>query len=591
MAETIGNNKQEKRKTFRLRSKLILAFFGVALLAVVVVGAVSVNNIYRFSKREVERNSIANLKSAMDNTQDFLLGLRADVVRLESRYSSINEINAGLAELLETGQTSYENQFQLELQLNTIRAKVGVNSVFIMNEERVLSYVKDSEMSFDYMMRNTWFSNWYWGNEKYAWGPAYAFQGTQVIPYVRKIFYEGELIGVSVLNITESTVRSYWSDYGNIVLLGRGDCVLSARDSKSLGMSFEESYEVDLTDVSSGSSFTVRHNGTAYHGVLYREPIYGMAMVELLPQSTTQTVVVDMLTSTLGILLVVMVVCAVLAVVLSSQITKPLQNVTELVDSLKLGTPAVEMPVTSNDEIGMLMESINNMTRRLEASREEILEISDARRLAEYRAIQLQINPHFLYNTLSSINWFAEQNQPENVKKVADSLSMLFRISVNHGREMLHIIEEIQHVRCYLDIQKLRHRDEFTYQIDVDPEILSFYTIKIILQPLVENSLYHGIRENGISSGFIRVVGRRKGETVELLVIDNGNTSQAEIDRMNAVLQNPKSREDEGVGMLNVHNRIRYFYQNGYGLKYEKKDDLTIARVELPVVEEAREDV
>jgi len=146
-------------------------------------------------------------------------------------------------------------------------------------------------------------------------------------------------------------------------------------------------------------------------------------------------------------------------------------------------------------------------------------------------------------------------------------------------------------VRCYLDIQMLRHKDEFTYQIDVDPDILNCYTIKIILQPLVENSLYHGIRENGIKKGLIRVVGKRKGDNIELLVIDNGNTPQEVIDRMNMVLQNPASKEDDGIGMLNVHNRIRYFYQNGYGLRYEKKDDLTIARIELPVVEEAKEDV
>ena len=99
--------------------------------------------------------------------------------------------------------------------------------------------------------------------------------------------------------------------------------------------------------------------------------------------------------------------------------------------------------------------------------------------------------------------------------------------------------------------------------------------------------MYHGIRENGITKGVIRIVGKRKGSDIELLVIDNGDISQEEIDRMNAALKNPDSREDSGIGMLNVHNRIRYFFQNGYGLRYEKRENLTIAHVIFPVIEEA----
>lgn len=591
MKTTNVKSNQGKKHSYKLRTKLIASFLGVSLLGIIFVGAVSVNNIYRFSRREVERNSVANLKSALDNTMDYLLELRAESIRPETGMPKGSyQSNIGVRELLQSGETSYENWFEFLMQLNTSKAKTGVDSLFYMNEERVFSLTDDTEMSFDYMMGKSWFSQWYRSDKTYAWGAAYVFRENSVVPYVRKIFSHGEVIGISLLNIKESFIRDYWKSYGNMILLNEENYVLSARYESMLGVEFSEIYDVDLSELPSGSSLTIKYHNNTYHGVFYRENVYGMGMVELLPQSEAGTVVTDMLQSTLGVLAAVVILCGVLAIFLSSKITRPLQNVTEIVDSLKLDAAAVELPIISNDEIGILMESINNMTRRLEESRKEILEISDARRLAEYRAIQLQINPHFLYNTLSSINWFAEQNQPENVKKVAESLSQLFRISVNHGREMLHIIEEIQHVRCYLDIQMLRHKDEFTYQIDVDPEILSYYTIKIILQPLVENSLYHGIRENGISKGIIRIAGQRKGDNIELLVIDNGNTPQEEIDRMNAVLQNPDSREDDGIGMLNVHNRICYFYQSSYGLRYEKNGEYTVARIELPVIEVVEEE-
>lgn len=575
------------KHSFKLRTKLLVSFLMVALLGLLLVGGVSVHNIYRFSRREVERNSIANLTTAMEHTLDRMLELRVDLIRPRVEPGNTTAI----VDLLTNGETSYENMFDLQFQLSSANAVVGIDSLFYMNEDHMITQTRGSEMSFSYMMEKEWFSDWYHGTSPYTWGPTYEFQGNYVIPYVRKIIAQGQTVGVSLLNMKESAIQELWEAHGNIILVDKHNYVLSAEHPDTLGKTFQDAYGVDLSKIPTESSFTVRYDGVNYHGIFYREHVYGMGMVELLPQSTTGFAVVSMLRSTIWILVLVAVLCAVLALLLSTQITKPLQNATEMVKNLKLDDEPADLPITTNDEIGILIESINDMTRRLEASKQDILEISDARRLAEYRAIQLQINPHFLYNTLATINWFAEQNQPENVKKVADSLSMLFRISVNHGREMLHIIEEIQHVRCYLDIQMLRHKDEFTYQIDVDPEILSYYTIKIILQPLVENSLYHGIRENGITNGFIRVVGRRKGDNIELLVIDNGNTPQAEIDRMNMVLQNPDSREDDGIGMLNVHNRIRYFYQNGYGLKYEKKDDLTIARVELPVVEEAKEDV
>ena len=575
--------KSIKRPSFKLRTKFIISLLTVALLGIGVVGAVSIYNIYRFSRREVERNSTANLKSALDNTLDFILELRSNAIRPTIEPKSMTAVS----ELLTAGETSYENMFELQIQFSMAKAESGVDSLFFMNEERIITNERGAGMSFAYMMEQEWFSRWYDSDELYAWGVTYPFRGAQVLPYVRKILEQGQVIGVSVLNIKESAVRDCWDSYGNFVLVDKENNVLSSGEIQTIGDDFQEHYGKKLDKIPSGDSFAAEYQGERYDGVLYRDSVYGLGMVELLPCSVIQTVVTDMLESTLGVLVAVAFLCVALAVVLSNKITKPLKSIMKRVDGLKMDTLAEELPVTTNDEIGMLVESINNMMRRLEASKDEILRISDARRLAEYRAIQLQINPHFLYNTLSSVTWFADQNQPENVKKVAESLSVLFRISVNHGRELLHIVEEIQHVRCYLDIQMLRHKDEFIYQIDVEPEILSYYTIKIILQPLVENSLYHGIRENGITKGVIRIVGKRKGSDIELLVIDNGDISQEEIDRMNAALKNPDSREDSGIGMLNVHNRIRYFFQNGYGLRYEKRENLTIAHVIFPVIEEA----
>ena len=572
-----------KKTSFKLRTKLMASFLLVVSLAVVTIGMLFAYHTYSFSRREVERTSSSNLKSALDKTLDMALELRNESIRPMSNPRE----HRAIVDLLTLGNTAYENQFQLVMRLNSTRAIVDIHSLFFFGQEHTITtYSRSSDMSLEKMMEMPWFAQWYHSPRTNEWGQNDVLEGTSVVPYMRKIMEDGEIIGVSVLNISERAFQSCWNSYGNLVLIDEKDRVVSSRDKESLGDLFKEAYGVDLRGMKSGSSFSVTHEGIHYIAVLYRDEVYHFGMIELLPQTSIWTVVMETLGSALLTLALCVLLCILLSALLSVRITKPLKNVTEMVDRLKIDTPPSDMPVNSNDEIGMLISSINNMMRRVAASKEEIVRISQERRLAEYRAIQLQINPHFLYNTLSSICWFADKSQPENVKRVAESLSTLFRISVNHGQEMLHIVEELNHVRCYLDIQMLRHQGEFIYQIDVEPEILSFYTIKIILQPLVENALYHGIRENGIQDGIIRIEGRREGKNIWLSVMDNGNIPQSRIDWMNEALRNPDSRENMGIGMLNVHNRICYFYQNGYGLRYQKQGNLTVACMNLPVVEE-----
>lgn len=574
-----------KRKSGKLRTKLVFSFLLVALLGIGIVGALFVDKIYTFSKLEVERTSRSNLKNAMDSMLELVLELRNESIRPLTSVQG----EAAILELLTRGETSYENQFQLQMHLNAARSVVGVHSLFFLNRERVITYVPESEMSFSYLMEKPWFADWYKSEKSYTWGDTYPFMGDAVVPYVRRIVKNDETIGVSVLNISEGVFDDSYASYGNLVVVNEDETVISARDKESLGRKFSDVYGVPLVGINESSSFRVEHNGIRYLAMIYRNENYGIGMLELLPQSSIQDAAEEMLMSTLAILVFIICLCIVLSIALSVRITGPLKKAADMIDMLEMDALAPELPVGSDDEIGMLISSINNMTQRLAASRREIELVGEARRLAEYRAIQLQINPHFLYNTLSSITWFAELGQPENVKVAAESLATLFRISVNHGKEMLRIAEEIKHVRCYLDIQMLRHQGEFKYQIDVDPEILNCYMIKIILQPLVENAVYHGIRENGILNGMIRIVGKRSGEAMEFQVIDNGNTARSEIERMNEVLQNPDSGEDDGIGMLNVHNRIRYFYQGDYGLRYEKQGDLTVAFVELPLIQEAED--
>ena len=583
MRKLFNRHSNSARPTTSLRTRLLITYLIISLFAVLIIGSLSVNNIYQFSRREVERTSLGNLKAAGNTLLSSIGELRLEGIRPVIEQSSLRAITA----YMQYGAADYEDMLDLRLHLNTTMKYSNIHSLFLINpENRYLSNRTSPSFSWELLSSFRWFDEWYAGSENYRWGTTYQLDGFNVIPYLRKISAGGQTIGLSVLNVYEWSLYETCRIYGNIVVLDRDNTVLSAADKRALGRNFFTAYGITPSEKDDAESYVFTSGDNQYLAVYYAIPNSPFRMVEILSFDATQSVMKDMLSSTLVIVGVCTVLCIALAVWMSSLITRPIKKIRATVDALDLGSLHSGMHARSNDEIGLLIDSINNMTQRLHNSKQEILHISEERRLAEFRAIQLQINPHFLYNTLSSICWLTDQGQTESVKFVTNALSTLFRISVNHGEQMLRVQDEISHARCYLDIQTVRHAGEFTYQIDVDPDILDFYMIKILVQPLAENALYHGIRENGVTNGFLRIRGFRRGDDIVLEVIDNGDTPQARIDRMNEVLDNPDQENDIGIGMLNVHNRIRYYYQKSYGLRYRKEGIYTIASIQIPIQEE-----
>ncbi|MEN6595106.1 MAG: histidine kinase [Clostridiaceae bacterium] len=583
MKKLFNRRSNNARPTTSLRTRLLITYLIISLFAVLIIGSLSVNNIYQFSRREVERTSIGNLKAAGNTLIASIGELRLEGIRPVIEQASLRAITS----YMNNGFAEYEDMLELKLHLNTTMKYSNIHSLFLINSDNtIISNRSSKSFSWELLSSFPWFDDWYSSPENYRWGSTYQLDGFNVIPYLRKIISNGKMIGLSVLNVYEWSLYETCRIYGNIVVLDRDNTVLSSVNKQTLGQNFFTAYGISPSSKDDAGSYIFSSGDEQFLAVYYAIPNSPFRMAEILSFDATQSVMKDMLSSTLVIVGICTVFCIALSVWMSSLITKPIKKIRATIDALDLGSLYSGMHAHSNDEIGLLIDSINNMTQRLNNSKLEILHISEERRLAEFRAIQLQINPHFLYNTLSSICWLTDQGQTESVKFVTNALSTLFRISVNHGDQMLRVQDEISHARCYLDIQTVRHAGEFTYQIDVDPDILDYFIIKILLQPLAENALYHGIRENSVKNGFLRIRGFRSGDDLVLEVIDNGDTPQTRIDHMNEILDNPDEVNDAGIGMLNVHNRIRYYYQKSYGLRYRKEGIYTIARIQIPIQEE-----
>lgn len=221
------------------------------------------------------------------------------------------------------------------------------------------------------------------------------------------------------------------------------------------------------------------------------------------------------------------------------------------------------------DEITELGMSFNIMIGKIRELLDSKVKEQENLKRAELRALQAQINPHFLYNTLDTIIWMAEAKRTNQVIEIVGALSSFFRISLSKGRDWITVAEEVERTRSYLTIQKMRYRDILDFEIEVDEAVADFTILKLILQPLVENALYHGIK-NKRQGGVIWVRARQKNETeVELEVEDNGiGFTPEKLARLQAELADDSGdiRLESGFGIGNVNKRIRLYYGRPYGL-------------------------
>ena len=271
-------------------------------------------------------------------------------------------------------------------------------------------------------------------------------------------------------------------------------------------------------------------------------------------------------------------------------ITHPIRKLSEVTDQVAKGDLTVRSDVRSGAEVSVLNDSLNTMIDKINELLEQVKTEQGRLRKAEFELLQSQINPHFLYNTLDTIVWLAEAGEQKKVVDMVGSLSDFFRTSLNQGKDMVSVKEELQHSRSYLEIQQVRYQDILQYEIQV-PETLFCYLIpKITIQPLVENALYHGIK-NKRGIGKIIITGKREKDYFVLIVEDNGAGMSRE--RLEAVREgmNQKSQTEKDIyALYNVNERIRLNFGQKYGLSIDSiLGEGTTVQVMLPFTYQERE--
>lgn len=398
--------------------------------------------------------------------------------------------------------------------------------------------------------------------------------------------YSGQPCGIVVVEVRQSLLRKITrADFGQ-----QGSLFLTDSSGRILSAPKETDEAILTAAAEEVSSMTV---GTKLE--VLRQPdriilcarvpttgwiLVGVVFKEFLQNDSQQILTTFLLVALLGIALNV-----VISRRLADYELAPITQMTDYVHLVERGEFDHALIPVRPDEIGALTENMRSMTLRIGELLETVKTEQERMRATEFRALQAQINPHFLYNTLDSINWLAREGDVQRTTEMVSALTTFFRIGLSKGRDMIPLREEIEHVRSYLVIQKIRYQDQFDYMICVDPQVENCFVPKLMLQPLVENALYHGIklcpRRCMLMISALEKDGEILGE-----VLDNGVGMDAQtLEALRNALARTGTIRANSYGVVNVHDRIQILAGKAYGLRFTSEKDIgTAVQIHLPKI-------
>lgn len=409
----------------------------------------------------------------------------------------------------------------------------------------------------------------------------------QVLSFVRAVKAPdtGDVLGVILidmkLDIIQKLIQSATLGKSGFVFIMDGDGgVVYSPVNKVV-------YRISGDWLRGSSGKTVKTiNHTQYQLLYHSFPEYDWRIIGVFPLNESLQVVKDIQFFTLLIAFVTLSLAFAASWYFTNSIVKPVGKLRSLMKKVEEGELHLRYPVKSKDEIGELGNSFNNMVQEIDNLIHLVYLEQKEKREAELKILQAQIKPHFLYNTLDTIQWMAQDRDADDIVDIVVALTNLFRISLSKGRELIPLNEEIQHVDSYLIIQMARYEDKLSYGIELPEDLSNVHVPKIILQPLVENAIYHGIKAKP-GNGHIQIGGYREEQKLVLTVEDNGiGFDPGRLNQINEALQQERrGGEDRGYGIYNVNERIRLSYGSGYGLKIESAEGQgTRIEVRLPLL-------
>ncbi|MBP3965520.1 sensor histidine kinase [Paenibacillus sp. DLE-14] len=415
--------------------------------------------------------------------------------------------------------------------------------------------------------------------------PYYVFSVIRDIRDVSSYKSIGTIVVDTKLSIIEDTVKQMDSiTKGRTLIIDNAHQVIYDSLKKSIGTPLSDPQLLADIKGTQGSVETTI-DGESYIATYNESKITGWRTIVYIPVKHLHKDAKITRNLTTGLTIIIMIVALIVSIVISFRLTHPLRKLSSLMGAVQQGNLDISFRVKNKDEIGVLGTQFNRMLRRIKDLIDEIYVIQNRKNEAELEALQSQINPHFIYNTLETIRMKAILNDDNDVADMTFILGKLMQYSINRGKEMVTVQEELQHLGNYLDLLKYRFKNQFQWEADLPPEVLSYHMLKLTFQPIVENAILHGV-EGKKAKVHIRVYATLESELLHIHIQDEGNGINPHTLRHLQHYLNGQTEQTEmksGIGLKNVNERIKLRYGNSYGVAIDSRvGEGTIVTLSLP---------
>lgn len=578
----LGRRRQGKRKQTPIFRKLFITFSCFALIPVVFIGVISLYVSNRIMYRNLQNNMADSVSQ---------VSLMADGRLEEMKYISENfTFNSRMKSLLQLPLND-ENVLLLNDELekmNRVNSErgyfvtlCGANGQIYLNWESDGMIYRDSLI--DRIKAKTWFSKLEESRSLPVWVPSdeniagYEYQG-KVVTLARNIMndtLEGpDILGFVVVSIPAPRISKLLSgESERMLIVDESRVIVMSRDTKEIGTVLEG---ISLE----GKKFqNVQLDGETYMGCVRKNQIGGLYTVSLVPSdSLKQQLIISVVLICLSVGLSIALIFLV-AYVVSRSLASPILTLEQSMQQVQAGKLEKSEIGTEITEIGSLADNFNIMVDRikllieekvLEEQRRKEIEVEKAN--AELKFLRAQITPHFLFNTLNSIKWLAVIHGDAPVEEMITALGRLLECSMQKGNDFISLREEVDNVKAYLKIQEMRYGNRIKSEYQIEEEIEKLVVPKLILQPLVENAIIHGIDRNTDGGTIsIRIFGR--DDSIIMEVEDDGPGFPEDLAAYDEAERSGKSHRLNGIGIQNINKRIQLIYGEEYGLFYQRGKD------------------
>ncbi len=579
---------------FNIQSIILSVLMTLSLVTVTVMGFL----LYHRFKLASDKSAVANTEMTVESTIDRLNSSLLDLRQISdaANYNIVQEYDISSQEFTRQFSMLYETNVDKIQSL----ALYGYDGKLIESEP--VATVKDNVKVDD--------QKWYQSARSEIENIHFS------TPHVQNLFNDGTFRYHRVVSLSRSVDINDGSTSGSGVLLvdmkySVLEDMLDRINETSSGIYYylcsrdgEIIYHPRWTEINRGFFKEENNKAASYEDGIYeiktdgqKENVVvgsvaytGWKLIGVVPESVQETSINKFRYYIITTILILVMMLLQVNRFISRKISRPIRELDESVKAYEAGAMP-DIYIGGSAEIRHLGYSVQKSYEQIETLMKEIIQQQTERRKSELDALQSQINPHFLYNTLESITWMIEAQRNNEAVVMISELAKLLRVSLSRGKTIISIEDELQHGRSYMNIQRVRYKERFKVEFLIDEEIKDYCIVKLVIQPLLENAIYYGVGNmDEDDDGQILVRGEKKGEDIYISIEDNGMGMPEDI-RDNILTDNSKvPKHGSGVGVINVHSRIRLMFGPEYGLEvYSELDEGTKVVIHIPAIPYTKE--